>query len=86
MEAKNEYTTSLYIEVTGFIAFFRTLRENPNYELIEIKMCYSQCADGIYRHFGTLRVTIKFWEYPCSYGIRIFHFGRTFERELHSKI
>ncbi len=50
---KRKYTTVLYIEIEEYIAFVRTLRHHPGYEFVSIKMAYTRCKDGIYRHFGS---------------------------------
>ncbi len=78
---KRKYTTNLYIEIEDYIAFIRALRCYPSYKLACIKMCYSECHDRIYRHFGFTRVTIEFEIETCNYGICMFHFGMTFQRE-----
>lgn len=79
---KREYTTNLYIEIGQYIAFIRALRCYSDYKFVGVTMCYDRCYDGICRHFGTLRVTIKFRTEPCNYGLCMFHIGKTFQREL----
>lgn len=79
---KRKYTTVLYIRIEQYIAFVRTLRCFPDYEFVSIKMTYEQCKDGIYRHFGSFRVTIRFRSFPCNHGLNMFYFGRIFQREL----
>lgn len=79
---KRKYTTVLYIRIEQYIAFVRTLRHHPDYEFVSIKMTYARCKDGIYRHFGSFQVMIRFRSYPSNQGEYMFYFGRIFQREL----
>ena len=79
---KRKYTTVLYIGIEQYIAFVRTLRHHPDYEFVSIKMTYALCKDGIYRHFGSFQVMIRFRSYPSNRGEYMFYFGRIFQMEL----
>ena len=71
-----------YIGIEQYIAFVRTLRHHPDYEFVSIKMTYARCKDGIYRHFGSFQVMIRFRAYPSNQGEYMFYFGRIFQMEL----
>ena len=79
---KRKYTTVLYIGIEQYIAFVRTLRHHPDYEFVSIKIPYALCKDGIYRHFGSFQVVIRFISYPSNHGEYMFYFGRIFQMEL----
>ncbi len=79
---KRKYTIVLYIEIEQYVAFVRTLRRCPDYEFVGIKMCYDRCHDGIYRHLGYLRVTMRFRSVTGNHGLEMFFFGMKFQQEL----
>lgn len=62
-------------------AFFRALRQS-NMTLEKLKMEYSSCADGTYRHFGDIRVTFSFTSNICNVPLHLFWLGRHYQDEL----
>ena len=69
------------IESKYLPAFFRALRRS-NMTLEKLKMEYSQCADGTYRHFGDIRVTFSFTSNRCNVPLHLYGLGRYYQDEL----
>lgn len=73
--------TSYIIQNKYLPALFRALRR-LKMKLEKIKMRYSQCADGNYRHFGEIEITYSFESTECNVTNRLFWLGKFYQDEL----
>lgn len=62
-------------------AFFRALRR-LNIKFEKMKMTYSQCIDGQYRHFGEIKITYSFESTECNVPNKLFWLGKFYQDEL----
>lgn len=74
-------THSCFIEIKYLPALYRALNRK-GMTLEKLKMQYSQCADGINRHFGRISVTFSFVSTECNVLSFLFWLGQAYQDEL----